>query len=149
MIALSIIVKIAELRPSPEETEESTKMWSGGVDLQGPLFIHEPPHRVEFSNSSGGKVDCTAQGSPPPEVEWILADGSPVHQKNSPYPKGLKVHTEVGSLKQKYVYFETLIYWTLNADKSIENVISAFVLAVPATTERASSFTTISSTDNS
>ncbi|CAH1168788.1 unnamed protein product [Phyllotreta striolata] len=53
---------------------------SGGVDLQGPLFIQEPPHRVEFSNNSGKKVDCTAHGSPPPDVEWILADGSPVHQ---------------------------------------------------------------------
>lgn len=48
--------------------------------MQGPLFLHEPPHRVEFSNISGAKVDCTAHGSPSPEVEWILADGSPVHQ---------------------------------------------------------------------
>ncbi|XP_049817554.1 Down syndrome cell adhesion molecule-like protein Dscam2 [Aethina tumida] len=55
-------------------------VWSGGVDLQGPLFLQEPPHRVEFSNSSGGRVDCSAHGSPSPEVEWILADGSPVHQ---------------------------------------------------------------------
>lgn len=53
------------------------------MDLQGPLFLHEPPHRVEFSNSSGGRVDCTAHGSPSPEVEWILADGSPVHQVNA------------------------------------------------------------------
>ncbi|XP_063908088.1 cell adhesion molecule Dscam1 isoform X3 [Zophobas morio] len=55
-------------------------VWSGGLDLQGPLFLHEPPHRVEFSNSAGAKVDCTAHGSPSPEVEWVLADGSPVHQ---------------------------------------------------------------------
>lgn len=53
---------------------------SGGGDLQGPVFIHEPPHRVEFSNSSGGKVDCTAHGSPPPEVEWVLGDGTAVYQ---------------------------------------------------------------------
>ncbi|XP_017771587.1 PREDICTED: Down syndrome cell adhesion molecule-like protein Dscam2 [Nicrophorus vespilloides] len=55
-------------------------VWSGGLDLQGPLFLQEPPHRVEFSNSSGGRVDCTAHGSPSPEVEWIQADGSPVRQ---------------------------------------------------------------------
>ncbi|XP_044744906.1 Down syndrome cell adhesion molecule-like protein Dscam2 isoform X2 [Coccinella septempunctata] len=55
-------------------------VWSGGLDLQGPLFMQEPPHRVEFSNSSGGKVDCTGHGSPAPDVEWITADGSPVHQ---------------------------------------------------------------------
>lgn len=50
------------------------------MDLQGPLFLQEPPHRVEFSNSSGGRIDCTAHGSPTPEVEWILADGSSVRQ---------------------------------------------------------------------
>lgn len=54
--------------------------WVGSQDMQGPLFLHEPPHRVEFSNSSGGRIDCTAHGSPFPEVEWILEDGSPVHQ---------------------------------------------------------------------
>lgn len=48
--------------------------------MQGPVFIQEPPHRVEFSNSSGGKVDCTAHGSPPPEVEWILGDGTGLYQ---------------------------------------------------------------------
>lgn len=55
-------------------------VWSGGLDLQGPLFVQEPPHRYEFSNTSGGRLVCTAHGSPTPEVEWILADGSPAHQ---------------------------------------------------------------------
>ncbi|GJQ66650.1 hypothetical protein Trydic_g4619 [Trypoxylus dichotomus] len=55
-------------------------VWSGGLDLQGPFFLQEPPHRVEFSNSSGGKVDCSAHGSPPPDVEWVLSDGSTVRQ---------------------------------------------------------------------
>jgi hypothetical protein len=50
------------------------------LDLQGPLFIQEPPHRVEFSNSSGGRVDCSAHGSPQPELEWSLGDGTPVAQ---------------------------------------------------------------------
>lgn len=49
---------------------------SGGLDLQGPIFIQEPPHRLEFSNSSGGRLDCLAQGSPEPEVEWVSVDGS-------------------------------------------------------------------------
>ncbi|KAK9708597.1 hypothetical protein QE152_g27126 [Popillia japonica] len=56
------------------------EVWSGGLDLQGPFFLQEPPHRVEFSNSSGGRVDCSAHGSPPPEVEWVLSDGSTVRQ---------------------------------------------------------------------
>ncbi|XP_022215405.2 Down syndrome cell adhesion molecule-like protein Dscam2 isoform X3 [Drosophila obscura] len=41
-----------------------------GLDLQGPIFLHEPPHRVEFSNNSGGLIECSGHGSPPPEVEW-------------------------------------------------------------------------------
>lgn len=39
-----------------------------GLDLQGPIFLHEPPHRVEFSNNSGGLIECSGHGSPPPEV---------------------------------------------------------------------------------
>ena len=55
-------------------------VWSVALDLKGPLFIQEPPHRVEFSNSSGGRVDCSAHGSPPPELAWSLGDGTPVVQ---------------------------------------------------------------------
>uniref|UniRef100_A0A1A9UKT0 Ig-like domain-containing protein n=1 Tax=Glossina austeni TaxID=7395 RepID=A0A1A9UKT0_GLOAU len=43
---------------------------ANGLDLQGPIFLHEPPHRVEFSNNSGGLIECSGHGSPPPEVEW-------------------------------------------------------------------------------
>lgn len=52
----------------------------GRLDLQGPMFIQEPPHRLEFSNTAGGRLHCTAQGSPLPEVEWLSADGTPVRQ---------------------------------------------------------------------
>lgn len=38
------------------------------LELQGPVFSHEPPHKVEFSNSTGGHVECFGQGSPQPEV---------------------------------------------------------------------------------
>lgn len=41
-----------------------------GLDLQGPIFLHEPPHKIEFSNNSGGLVECSGHGSPPPEIEW-------------------------------------------------------------------------------
>ncbi|XP_043507613.1 Down syndrome cell adhesion molecule-like protein Dscam2 isoform X4 [Frieseomelitta varia] len=39
----------------------------------------EPPSRVEFSNSSGAWLDCTATGSPPPNIDWSTADGHPVN----------------------------------------------------------------------
>jgi hypothetical protein len=46
--------------------------------LRGPSFLLEPPSRLEFSNSSGGWLDCSASGSPPPTVDWLSVDGSPV-----------------------------------------------------------------------
>lgn len=47
-------------------------------DLVGPLFITEPPFRLDFSNSSGARLDCTAHGVPPPRITWRSTDGSPV-----------------------------------------------------------------------
>ncbi|KAE8748711.1 hypothetical protein FOCC_FOCC004514 [Frankliniella occidentalis] len=38
----------------------------------------EPPTRLEFSNSTGGWLDCTATGSPPPSVSWVTGDGARV-----------------------------------------------------------------------
>ncbi|XP_032686645.1 Down syndrome cell adhesion molecule-like protein Dscam2 isoform X5 [Odontomachus brunneus] len=46
--------------------------------LRGPSFVLEPPSRIEFSNSSGAWLDCTASGSPPPNIDWSTADGHPV-----------------------------------------------------------------------
>ncbi|XP_046406478.1 Down syndrome cell adhesion molecule-like protein Dscam2 isoform X2 [Ischnura elegans] len=60
---------------------------------QGPLFLVEPPPRLEFSNSSGGRLDCSAQGSPSPALRWILSDGAPA----LPVP-GLRLSLRNGSL---------------------------------------------------
>ncbi|XP_063239602.1 LOW QUALITY PROTEIN: cell adhesion molecule Dscam2-like [Bacillus rossius redtenbacheri] len=51
--------------------------------LRGPSFLLEPPARLEFSNSSGGWLDCSASGSPPPAVDWLGVDGSPVGDVHS------------------------------------------------------------------
>ncbi|PSN46439.1 hypothetical protein C0J52_15124 [Blattella germanica] len=49
------------------------------ADVRGPRFSLEPPSLLVFSNSSGGRADCAAEGSPEPRVEWVLgSDGSPV-----------------------------------------------------------------------
>jgi hypothetical protein len=55
-------------------------MWSVALGLKGPQFVQQPPDRVEFSNISGGHVDCSAHGSPRPQLAWSLGDGSPVVQ---------------------------------------------------------------------
>ncbi|XP_076034264.1 cell adhesion molecule Dscam1-like isoform X2 [Oratosquilla oratoria] len=37
----------------------------------GPVFLHEPPSRLHFSNTTGALLPCSAHGNPPPLVEWI------------------------------------------------------------------------------
>lgn len=44
----------------------------------GPVFMREPPNRVDFSNTTGAQVECSARGSPAPEIIWVRADGTPV-----------------------------------------------------------------------
>ncbi|CAH0769722.1 unnamed protein product [Bemisia tabaci] len=52
---------------------------SGAEDTTiGPVFITEPPNRVDFSNTTGAEVECKARGNPPPEIIWIRSDGTAV-----------------------------------------------------------------------
>lgn len=46
--------------------------------LRGPAFVMEPPPRLEFSNSSGGWLDCSASGNPQPSIDWLSLDGTSV-----------------------------------------------------------------------
>lgn len=47
-------------------------------ESRGPQFVVEPPHRLDFSNSSGGRLNCSAHGIPAPRVSWRSSDGSGV-----------------------------------------------------------------------
>lgn len=38
----------------------------------------EPPSRLDFSNSSGGWLDCSATGTPHPTIDWISMDSTSV-----------------------------------------------------------------------
>jgi len=53
---------------------------SGGslYDTQGPVFVSEPPSKMEFTNSTGGRIDCSARGNPAPNVEWLGPDNLPL-----------------------------------------------------------------------
>ncbi|GLG97374.1 Down syndrome cell adhesion molecule-like protein Dscam2, partial [Gryllus bimaculatus] len=46
------------------------------LEGQGPLLEVEPAPRLEFANSTGGRLDCVARGSPQPQLKWLLADGA-------------------------------------------------------------------------
>ncbi|XP_023706889.1 Down syndrome cell adhesion molecule-like protein Dscam2 isoform X2 [Cryptotermes secundus] len=65
----------------------------GLLDGQGPLLVLEPPPRLEFSNSTGGRLDCSARGSPKPTVHWLLIDGNPANSIS-----GLRYQLPNGSL---------------------------------------------------
>uniref|UniRef100_A0A182NK94 Ig-like domain-containing protein n=1 Tax=Anopheles dirus TaxID=7168 RepID=A0A182NK94_9DIPT len=75
------------------------------LDLQGPVFLSEPAYKVEFSNNSGGLIDCTGHGSPPPDVEWSVATTN--HELVYTLPNG------------------SLIFYPFSADKFRHEVHSA------------------------
>lgn len=44
----------------------------------GPVFVKEPPNRVDFSNGTGAVVECQARGNPQPDIIWVRGDGTAV-----------------------------------------------------------------------
>ncbi|CAH1979446.1 unnamed protein product [Acanthoscelides obtectus] len=50
-----------------------------GETSSGPVFVKEPPNRVDFSNTTGAVVECLAKGNPQPDIIWVrAADGTAV-----------------------------------------------------------------------
>lgn len=47
---------------------------ANSFETQGPAFIIEPSHKLEFTNSAGRRADCSARGNPAPNVEWLDHD---------------------------------------------------------------------------
>ncbi|XP_031786534.1 Down syndrome cell adhesion molecule-like protein Dscam2 isoform X10 [Nasonia vitripennis] len=47
-------------------------------ETMGPIFVKEPPNRVDFSNGTGAVIECQARGNPQPDIIWIRADGTAV-----------------------------------------------------------------------
>ena len=44
----------------------------------GPVFIKEPLNRIDFSNTTGTVIECSARGNPTPEIIWTRSDGTAV-----------------------------------------------------------------------
>ncbi|XP_018351237.1 PREDICTED: Down syndrome cell adhesion molecule-like protein Dscam2 [Trachymyrmex septentrionalis] len=42
----------------------------------GPVFVKEPPNRIDFSNGTGAVVECQARGNPQPDIIWVRSDGN-------------------------------------------------------------------------
>jgi len=53
-------------------------MFTVAASFVGPAFLKEPPSRVDFANETGARIDCSADGSPPPSISWLSGDGKPV-----------------------------------------------------------------------
>ncbi|XP_043680444.1 Down syndrome cell adhesion molecule-like protein Dscam2 isoform X17 [Vespula pensylvanica] len=47
-------------------------------ESMGPVFVKEPPNRVDFSNGTGAVVECQARGNPQPDIIWVRGDGTAV-----------------------------------------------------------------------
>lgn len=46
--------------------------------IGGPIFLTEPPSSLDFANTKGASVQCTAHGRPAPTLDWVKDDDSPV-----------------------------------------------------------------------
>ncbi|GBM30479.1 Down syndrome cell adhesion molecule-like protein Dscam2 [Araneus ventricosus] len=50
------------------------KLRSGNIssfDLAAPTFTVEPPYQVEFYNTNGAEIPCSAHGRPSPYISWV------------------------------------------------------------------------------
>lgn len=63
------------------------------LDRRGPTFLYEPPRQVDFSNTTGTTLPCTAVGTPEPRVVWTSVDGAPIDDV-----RGLRYSRPNGSL---------------------------------------------------
>ncbi|XP_022255678.1 Down syndrome cell adhesion molecule-like protein Dscam2, partial [Limulus polyphemus] len=48
------------------------------LELQGPVFLHEPSQNVDFANSTGAVIPCSAHGKPFPTITWSVNDRTTV-----------------------------------------------------------------------
>lgn len=56
----------------------ATSVAKADEETSGPVFLREPPNRVDFSNTTGAVVECSSRGNPPPDIIWVRSDGTAV-----------------------------------------------------------------------
>ncbi|GBM14573.1 Down syndrome cell adhesion molecule-like protein Dscam2 [Araneus ventricosus] len=62
------------------ETVAANVVYADDTLHRGPNFSIEPPNRVDFSNSSGTVIPCSAHGSPHPLITWVKGDGEALQE---------------------------------------------------------------------
>lgn len=84
------MVPVNYVTSSIKKQKKNQKKFTGSVHadiyeshLRGPSFVMEPPSRLDFSNSSGGWLDCSATGTPHPTIDWISMDSTSVGDVSS------------------------------------------------------------------
>ncbi|OXU29267.1 hypothetical protein TSAR_012207 [Trichomalopsis sarcophagae] len=74
----AILLFISSMFMLGKSTLLSTLTVSAEDETMGPIFVKEPPNRVDFSNGTGAVIECQARGNPQPDIIWIRADGTAV-----------------------------------------------------------------------
>lgn len=93
-------------------------------DIQGPSFTIEPPHHLEFTNIVDNHVDCVVKGSPPPKIEWLHLDNTPVTTipKVSIFPSRKNIGTAIyriyNRITSNFIKYESRSIRTSNTGQS-------------------------------
>ncbi|VEN44085.1 unnamed protein product [Callosobruchus maculatus] len=103
-----------------------------GEVSSGPVFIKEPPNRVDFSNTTGAVVECLARGNPQPEIIWVLANGNLVFTPFRAEDYRQEVHAQVyaclaknteGSITSRDVNVRAVVSQSYTANVMDESVL--------------------------
>ncbi|CAM1303008.1 Uncharacterised protein g3434 [Pycnogonum litorale] len=82
--------------------------------VSGPVFILEPKSPVEFMNTAGKTLDCSAHGVPDPEISWYTSSLDGQEYKA----------TDVASIRRLYKN-GSMVFMSFRSDQYIGNVHSA------------------------
>ena len=78
-------------------------MMRGSLSLESPAITTKPPSQVAVAQGSTLSLCCEVAGSPPPKVQWLLADQSSNTKLAFQENGCLKVNTAKENSKEDYI----------------------------------------------